>query len=109
MPSYTVSIAAATALVGFDLASGARWKEQANDRVMVAIGLCGSAAEGDTEVDVFIDETRIATVFNTKLLFPDEDDMLETGVIVPANAEVSFVVQDAPTTNPLNLRVDFGA
>ena len=107
MPSYTVSIAAATAVLDFDLAVGTRWKEQGADRVLTAVGLCGSAAEGDTEVDIFVDEVRIGTFFNTKLLFPDEDDMVEVNVIVPANSEVSIVVQDAPATNPLNLRVDF--
>lgn len=106
MPSYTVSVAAATAIVGFDLAAGERWKEQGNDRVLIGLALCGSAAEGDTEVDVFIDETRIGTFFNTKLLFPDEDDLIAVGVIVPANSELSVIVQDAPTTNPVNLRVD---
>lgn len=107
MPSYTVSIAAATAIVGFDMAEGSRWKEQGNDRVLEAIGLCGSAAEGDSEVDILIDETRIGTFFNTKLLFPDEDDMVAVNVIVPANSEVTIQVKDAATTNPLNLRVDF--
>ncbi len=106
-PSYTISVAAATAVVGFDMAEGQRWKEQGNDRVLTGLALCGSAAEGDSEVDVFVDETRIGTFFNTKLLFPDEDDVIEVGVIVPANSEVSLVVQDAATTNPLNIRVDF--
>lgn len=107
MPSYTVSLAAATAVVGFDLADGERWKEQGNDRVLLGVALCGSAAEGDSEVDLFVDETRIATIFNTKLLFPDEDDLIDIGVQVPANSEFSAVVIDAPATNPLNLRVDF--
>lgn len=107
MPSYTVSIAAATAILGFDMATGTRWKEQGNDRVLTAVGLCGSAAEGDSEVDILVDETRIGTFFNSKLLFPDEDDMIEVGVMVPANSEISIVVTDAPVTSPLNLRVDF--
>ena len=107
MPSYTVSVAAATAVVGFDMMTGQRWKEQGNDRVLTGVALCGSAAEGDSEVEVLVDETRIGSFFNTKLLFPDEDDLIAVNVIVAANAEITVVVVDAPATNPLNVRMDF--
>lgn len=107
MPSYTVSVAAATAVVGYDLAVDQRWKEQPNNRVLVGVALRGSVAAGDTEVDLYVDETRIATLFNNSTGFPDNDDVVSMNILVPGGAEFSAVVQDAPATNPINLRVDF--
>ena len=106
MPSYVVSIAAAVAIVGADLFAGERWKEQPNDRVMTGLALRGSAAAGDTVVDLMVDETRVAQLVNNATGFPDNDDMVDLAVIIPANAELSAIVTDAAVTNPINLRVD---
>ena len=106
MPSYIVSVAAAVALVGADLVVGERWKEQPNDRVLTGIGMMGSAAAGDTVVDLMVDETRVAQLTNQGIGFPNNDDMVEVSVIIPANAELSAVVTDAAATNPINLRLD---
>jgi len=106
MPSYIVSVAAAVAIVGADLFAGERWKEQPNDRVITGLALLGSAAAGDTVVDIMVDETRVAQLTNNDVGFPDNDDMVELGVIVPGNAELSAVVTDAAATNPINLRID---
>lgn len=107
MPSFTVSIAAASAPLDTDLVSGERWKETANDRVLVGAALKGSAAAGDTEVDLLVDETRIATLFNSNTGFPNDDDVVPMGYGISANMEVSAIVRDAPATNPINLRLDF--
>lgn len=107
MPSYQVSIAAASAPVGTDLLAGERFKEQPNPRVLEGVALKGSAAGGDTVVDLLIEETRIATLFNTNTGFPNEDDIIGMNVQVPANAEITAIVTDAPATNPINLRLDF--
>jgi len=106
MPSYVVSIAAAVAIVGADLFVGERWKEQPNDRVLTGLALRGSAAAGDTVVDLMVDETRVAQLVNNATGFPDNDDMVEVSVIIPANAELSAIITDAAATNPINLRVD---
>ena len=106
-PSYQVSIAAASATVGTDLLNGERWKEQPNPRVLIGVALKGSAAAGDTVVDILAEETRIATLFNTNTGFPNEDDLIDMGIEIPANVELTAVVTDAPATNPINLRMDF--
>jgi len=106
MPSYVVSIAAAVALVGADLLLGERWKEQPNDRVLTGIGCMGSAAGGDTVIDLLVDETRVAQITNQGVGFPNNDDMVEVSVIIPGNAELTAVVTDAAATNPINLRLD---
>lgn len=106
MPSYTVSIAAASAPLDTDLFANERFKEQPNDRVLQGAALTGSAAAGDASVDILIDETRIATLFNSRTAFPDNDDLVPLGIMIPAGAEMSAIVTDAPATNPINCRVD---
>lgn len=107
MPSYTISIAAASAPLDTDLIAGERWKEQPNNRVLTGVALAGSAAAGDTEVDIFVDETRITTLFNSKIGFPDNDDLVVLeSLFIPASGEISALVKDAPATNPINLRMD---
>jgi hypothetical protein len=55
-----VSVAAASATVGTDLltfGSGPRFARMAGvDRVIKQIGVCGSAAGADTEVQVFVED-----------------------------------------------------
>lgn len=106
MPSYVVSIAAAVAIVGADLFVGERWKEQPGNRVLMGAAMRGSAAAGDTVVDIMVDETRVASLTNNTTGFPDNDDVVDLNVIIPANGELSAIVQDAAVTNPINLRVD---
>lgn len=109
MPSYTVSIAAASAPLDTDLFNGERWKEVGYTRLLEAIGFKGSAAAGDTEIDLMVDETRLATVFNNNTGFPNNDDMVDLNILIPANSELQAIIRDAPATNPINLRVDFNA
>jgi hypothetical protein len=107
MPSYTVSIAAASAPLDTDLFANERWKEQPNNRFISGLGCRGSAAAGDTEIEIFVGETRILSLFNNNTGFPDNDDMIPQQIPVPAGEEISAIVVDAPTTNPINVRVDF--
>jgi len=107
MPNYTASVPAATAIVGANLTDGLRWARSPANRVLQALGLAGSAAIGDSEVDVYIDEIRVGSFFNTALLFPQVDrDMQPQGdLFIPAGAEIQAIVVNAAATNPLNLTV----
>lgn len=107
MPSYAVSIAAATAVLGADLFLNQPWARSPQNRTLDAIGIKGSATALDTEVEVFIDEVRIGNFFNTDTGFPNFDDMIDMrGSFVPAGSLLRCIVRDAALTNPINIRID---
>jgi len=102
-----VSIAAATAVVGYDLAQNTYWQQSRRPRRIIAIGLKGSAAALDTKIRLSVDAVQVGDIFNSGTGAPNRDDMFRIGAIVPAGAEVHAFVEDAPATNPINLAVDF--
>jgi len=108
MPNYSTAVAAATAVVGFDLWDGQVWARSPVDRVLNTLGLAGSAVIGDTEVEVSIDEVRVGNFLNTALLVPQTDrDMADLGGLgVPAGAQLRAIVRDAPATSILHSRVN---
>lgn len=107
MPSFSVSVAAASATIGTDLFLNEPWARSPQNRTLDAVGIKGSAAALDTEVEVFIDEQRIGNFFNTNTGFPNFDDMVDMrSAFVPAGALLRCLVRDAPATNPINVRVD---
>lgn len=101
------SVAAATAVVGYDLADGTNWQAVGFDRMLNGAALKGSAAAGDSKVDIFIDQEKVAELFNTGVGFPNMDDMYPLEVPVPAFSKIRILVTDAPTTNPLNVACSF--
>lgn len=108
MPLSTVSIAAATAVLGYDLLTNRPdIAVSGRDRVLRALGLVGSAAAGDSAIDVKVGNVTVATLFNSATGFPTADAaMFKTAYHVPAGTPVSLVVIDAPATNPLNALID---
>lgn len=101
-----VSIAAAVAVVGYDLAAATTWRVSNLPRRMVAVGLAGSAAALDTKVDIFVANVKVGDMFNSSTGAPNRDSMFRVGQMVPAGAPISVIVTDAPATNPINLAVD---
>ena len=106
MPSYTASVTAAVAVLGADVFSGQVWARSPVDRILTGIGMAGSAAIGDSEVEAYIDEVRVGQFFNTALAFPNQDEIQDLeDLFVPAGAQLRAIVRDAATTNPLNITV----
>lgn len=104
MPNYTVSVPAATAILNADLLTGERFKRTPQGRTLEGVALKGSAAPGDTEVEIFIDEVRVGDFFNNATGFPNNDDLLPLeSLFIPGGAELQALVVDAATTNPVNL------
>lgn len=108
MALTVVSTAAATAVLGFDLLSNRPdVAVSGEDRVLRALALTGSAAAGDSAVDVKVGNVIVASLFNSALGFPTNDaSKFETSYFVPAGTPMSIIVTDAPVTNPLNVLVD---
>lgn len=104
MPSDIASVAAATAILDYDLLKDKRTRTSPNDRRLKAIALKGSAAGGDAAVDVYIDTFYLGRFFNNNTGFPNNDDLIGVGGLGwPAGAALAAIVVDAPATNPLNL------
>ena len=101
-----VSIAAATAVVGYDLAQATTWRVSNLPRRALAAGLAGSAAALDTKVDIFVGNVKVGEMYNSALGAPNRDAMFRIGYLVPAGAPISVIVTDAPATNPINFALD---
>jgi len=104
-PTYMVSVAAATAVVGYDLFVNQVFARAPNDRIITGVGVKGSAAALDTLVDLYVDETRIAGgLANISTGVPNNDDIMSMeDLYVPAGAQLRCIITDAPSTNPINV------
>lgn len=102
-----ISVAAAVAVLGHDLAENTEWQQAGNMRRLVAVGLKGSAAALDTKVRIMIGSLQVGTIFNSGTGAPNRDDMFRIGSMVPPNTEVHLFVADAAATNPINAACDF--
>ncbi len=105
MGNGQASIAAATAVIGYDLLKDTWFQQVGYPRLMTGFGLKGSAAAGDSSVDLFIDTVKIGTFFNTSTGFPNMDDLMPMGHAIPAHARLHAYVTDAPASNPLNVMI----
>jgi len=106
VPNYIASVPAATAVLGADLFIGQVWARSPMDRALDGIACRGSAAAGDTEIEVYIDEVRVGQFFNNLLAFPNIDDLLPLESLgIPAGAQLRAIVRDAATTNTINVMV----
>ena len=102
-----VSVAAATAVVGYDLARDTTWQQSSQPRVLRGAALAGSAAALDTKAEVFRGSVKIGELYNTATGAPTRDHLFPIGAYIPPNEEVRVLVTDAPGTNPINLLMDF--
>ena len=103
-----ISVAAATAVLGYDLLTNRPDLTNSSvRRVLRSVALTGSGAAGDTVVDIKVGSRVVATLYNTATGFPTADaSKFDTQYLVPAGAAVSAIVTDAPVTNALNLLID---
>ena len=101
MPNFTADNTAAVAIVGADLFSGEVWARTPQDRVLTGIAYTGSAVIGDTEIEVYIDEVRVGSFFNSALLTPQVDRDIQPleSLGVPAGAQLRALVVDAAATS----------
>lgn len=102
-PTDLATIAAATAVLDYDLVQAKRTRQAPNDRALTGLALGGSAAVGDCAVDVFIDTAYVGRFYNTRTGFPNNDDLLVMDNLYwPAGGILTAVVVDAPATSPMN-------
>lgn len=108
MALSVVSVAAATAVLGYDLlTSRPDIAVSGRNRVLRAIGLTGSGAAGDSAVDFKVGNRIVASLFNTATGFPSADaGKFPTSYAIPAGEPLSVVVTDAPVTSAINVLLD---
>ena len=106
MPNFLNVVAAADAVLEFDLFGGEVWKRTPNNRALTGIGCRGSTAAGDFEFELYIDEVRVGNFMNSDTGVPNNDDVLPLeSLFVPAGAELRAVVRDAAAGNPVHTMV----
>tara|TARA_Y100000310_G_scaffold293381_1_gene322930 strand:+ start:906 stop:1214 length:309 start_codon:yes stop_codon:yes gene_type:complete len=99
-------VAAATAVVGYNLFRDSTLRVAQRHRRLIAVGLKGSAAALDTRVDVMVGSEKVGELFNDGTGAPNRDDMFRLSAPIPAGSELAFQVADAPATNPINAVAD---
>lgn len=109
MPTYTVSVAAATAVLNADLLADTIYKRSPYARTLNSVAMTGSAAAGDTAVDLFIDEVRVASIVNSATGFPQQDaaTIFVGSLGIPAGAAITATVTDAAASSPIHLQTSF--
>lgn len=108
MALTTVSVPAATAVLGYDLLTNrADVASAGRRRIIRGLSLTGSAVAGDARVDVKVGANIVGTLYNSALGFPTQDaSFFKTAYNVPAGSAISVIVTDAPATNAINLLID---
>lgn len=108
MPAVEVSVAAAVAVLDYNLLGSSPHRQTTRSRRLTAAGLTGSAAAGDSAISILVNQTEVARIYNSSTGFPNRDSLKAINVSVPPSAEVAAIVVDAPATNPLNLLMEIG-
>jgi len=102
-----VSVAAATAVVDYDLCRDQPWQQSNRARAIRGVALAGSAAALDTKVRILVGALQVGDAYNSATGAPTRDHLFPIRAFVPPGEEVHAIVVDAPATNPINLLVDF--
>lgn len=108
MPSGEVSVAAATAVVGYDLFVNEWFQIQNMDRTITGIGVAGSTAALDTEIELFAGTKKIGNYKNKAagaVLMDAHRVDLEAEI--EAGEMLHAYVTDAPATNPINVQLEW--
>lgn len=103
MPTVETSVAAATAVVGYDLYANNSLATIATGQRVTGVALKGSAAAGDSKVRFTAGTAEIASIYNNNTGFPGRDDLIPVDYVhLGPPARLYATVEDAPATNPLN-------
>lgn len=102
-----ISVAATTAVVGYDLLQGERGQQMGSPRALTGIAVAGSAAALDTKLGLYIDDVYIGSFYNTAtgaVLLDAHLRPLDRNY-VPPYSQLHLIVEDAPATNPINCTI----
>ncbi len=103
MGTIIESVAAATAVVGYDLMQNSILQSVGYPRIITGIGFCGSNAAGDCMADVIVDGRVYAQLINIDTGYPNNDEIVPMNIPVPAGSKIIIRCTDAAAANPINL------
>jgi len=102
-----VTIAAATAVLDYDIFQGNEYLRRVNyPRVVISVACAGSTAAGDTAFDLKVNGAKLASFTNRAAGWPTNDHKQRVAIPVPANALIEAEITDAALTNPINVEVE---
>ncbi len=91
---------------GTDLLAANDFQKVPYPRILIAKMVTGSAVAGDTEIELFVGQTRVTTAINTALgQGAANTDLYPMATIIPANVAIHAFVKVSPTTNPINVKL----
>lgn len=116
MANISAHVAVATAVLGYDLFQNEVEARQPYARKIIATGLVGSAAIGDTEVEFRVGGKPVGKYTNTTAGVSSTNpgsvkadvDLKRADIFVPANQLLQAIVTDAPATNDVRCEAHFG-
>jgi len=105
--TISVSVLAATAVIGYDLLTSRPNAQISNGDTINSAALRGSAAAGDTQVRLMAGNSQIGDLFNVGTGFPTGTDMIPIGYTHRGpTVRLYCQVVDAPSSNPINFVVN---
>jgi len=99
-----VTVAAATAVAGYDLMRDETQRVSAERRTINGIAVAGSTAAGDCSFNLYIGQHLVGRFYVKATGWPTRDHMAPlAGLYVPPGETISMIMVTAPTTNPINV------
>lgn len=102
-------VAAATAVVGYDLLTGLRDARTPEARNISALKFTGANAAGECAIEVYVNRQLVGTYHNTStgLVADENKDTQKMATYVPGMALIEAKVIKAPTVSPVMLTLEF--
>jgi len=111
MENVVSTVAFGTAVIGYDLLSNKPEARVGQARKITSIGLTGGTAAGDCAVEIWVDNTKIGTYYNTRAgdACSVNDDMKPAATYVKSGALIQAKVIDAAPANNMHLEIEFSS
>ncbi len=101
-----VTVPAATAIAGYDLARDQTWRVAGKPRRLWGVRCAGSTAAGDCSFRLLIGQYEVGRFYNLATGWPTIDHNVPLkGNYVPPGETISLIMITAPTANPINVIV----
>ena len=102
-----VSVAAATAVVGYDLFKDTIWQQAPYPRILSGVGCAGSTAALDAKVSIYVGTVKVGEFFNSALgAVLVNQHMFAMNENIAAGDLIHAYVDTQPTTNAINMVVE---
>jgi len=102
-----VSVAHATAVVGYDLFKDTIWQQAPYPRILSGVGCAGSAAALDAKISIYVGTVKVGEFYNSAAgAVLVNQHMFAMNENVAAGDLIHAYVDVAPGTHPINVVVE---